>query len=653
MKKATLSIIVLFLCFGMLAVVPNVQATSYDPTGAPGFIPAPPSTPLIWNHGAKGDALLGEFYRAVTDDTIGGAPVLNYVTYVQIENTTNKWVAAHLRLRSGRYSIEVVDFPILLSPFDVFWFQFETIVDPVTGLVTGVKIWSTDTKTILYSGLNTYNNAVFDPVTGRVDINLKTTILDEFDMLASKTYTYNGNLYTYQSPLELTQGYLEVFGLWQSSVGPSTGQNFYNMNAAFWSDSAAADGRCNTKPFPSYRYGTDVVDCTTAEDVGKVLTGRVFIGDFSTGIYSGYVMNAIKDFRTNMDFFNQRGPFSWWDRQNFLGDFVAHRDWFIRGSRNGGGKEMLPGVILYSGYPSDSAYGTPDWATDFGPTWNDGDNWLGWPFANVGSFSLDEVDDALIKQTLYGSYFNGGFGATKHTFTLGAFTFPTKFLHYFFDEESGLPDTVRIDDFWPVGQRSSAVGVRADMDVAKFIRPVDVDVAMFGLEEEGVRTPSPFVGTNLPWEVNLVPFGQYSYDAMLDFCFLVLTDNSSPFVTNQTNFAGHWIMQGFRLQGQGDYRRYMLSNLLPGGYLKLNYSLSSALVEADIFNINMIPVSAVMFDYEFINYPHARNFAVSWDNPAFQDFVHLLPPWRLPFLPVAGDNVAEPFGGLEEPGAAE
>ena len=234
MKKATLSILVLFMCFGMISVVPNAQATSYDPTGLPGFLPEPPTTPLIMNHGGMGDALLGEFFRAVSDDTVGGQSVLNYVTYVQIENTTNKWVAAHLRMRSGRYSIEVVDFPILLSPYDVFWFQFETIKDPVTDLVVGVRIFSTDSKTIEYSGLDKLKGATY--ANGRVDIVLKTTILDEFTELAKTDYEFNGETYNYTSPIELTQGYLEVFGLFEIAKGPQTGQNFYNMMAALWAD---------------------------------------------------------------------------------------------------------------------------------------------------------------------------------------------------------------------------------------------------------------------------------------------------------------------------------------------------------------------------------------------------------------------------------
>ena len=363
-----------------------------------------------------------------------------------------------------------------------------------------------------------------------------------------------------------------------------------------------------------------------ATDVGKVLTGRVFIGDFSTGIYSGYTMTAIKDFRTDMDFFEPQVDDQeiYWDRMCSRPErFCAHRDWFVRGDTNGGGKQMRPSVILYN-YDSeglgDIAYTAPDWATDFGPTWNDGDNWLGEPWRDVGSFSLDEVDDALAKQFLYGSYFNGGFGPTPHTFTLGAFTFPTKFLHFFFDEESGLPATTRGDDLWPTGDLSEAQYVRARMDVVDVITPTDVLVAMFGLEEESPNGTSPFVGTTLPWEVNLIPFGIESYANMLDFCFLTLTDLSSPFVDGITYIGGHWIMKGFNLLGDGDPRAYRLSGGFPGGYERDNFWL--------LWNIgygagerarNLIPISGVMFDYEFTNYPHARNFPVQWDNKAFQD----------------------------------
>jgi hypothetical protein len=125
MKKLIYGMFAMILGIGLSAA--NVSATSYDPTGAAGVLPNPPTTPMILNHGMVGDALVGEIFRAVVDDTIGGYADVSFVTYVSIENTSSNWVAAHVRLRSGRFSIEVVDFPILLSPHDVFWFQFEAI----------------------------------------------------------------------------------------------------------------------------------------------------------------------------------------------------------------------------------------------------------------------------------------------------------------------------------------------------------------------------------------------------------------------------------------------------------------------------------------------------------------------------------------------
>jgi hypothetical protein len=86
--------------------------------------------------------LLGELVRAVTDDTIGGVGPVEFATYVSIENTTDSWVAAHVRLRTGRYSVEVIDFPILLSPHDVFWFQFEAVPSGVVGVPSAIKIVS-------------------------------------------------------------------------------------------------------------------------------------------------------------------------------------------------------------------------------------------------------------------------------------------------------------------------------------------------------------------------------------------------------------------------------------------------------------------------------------------------------------------------------
>jgi hypothetical protein len=147
-KKLIYGIFAIILGIGISAA--NVSASSYDPTGPAGFPPVPQLGGMLWNHGGIGDALSGQMYRAVVSD-IPGDP-FRFVTYISIENVSNNWVAAHVRLRSGRYSIEVRDFPILLSPRDVFWFQFEAVPD-AAGNLSEVRIFSNDLKTLAQSGL--------------------------------------------------------------------------------------------------------------------------------------------------------------------------------------------------------------------------------------------------------------------------------------------------------------------------------------------------------------------------------------------------------------------------------------------------------------------------------------------------------------------
>ena len=67
--------------------------------------------------GGQGDALFGDFYRVNYDD--------NYVTFFTVTNTSNQYVEIHVRLRSGRYSIEVWDKQYVLTPYDKIWFQIE------------------------------------------------------------------------------------------------------------------------------------------------------------------------------------------------------------------------------------------------------------------------------------------------------------------------------------------------------------------------------------------------------------------------------------------------------------------------------------------------------------------------------------------------
>ena len=220
--KRFFSFIICVLLGAGLVVAPSVGATSYDPTGFPGNPPFPSPTAMIDNQGMLGDYLIGNFYRAVANDQFFGGS--NVASYVSIENTSDLWVAAHVRLRTGRFSIETIDFPILLSPYDVFWFQFETLADGT------VQITSLDKKTIVYSGLNTFTQrpgvtVKYDDATGQLTMTLNTQILESFTQMDAK----------YKVPAELTQGYMEVIGLF--AIKSTNGLNFFDLMKALWADS--------------------------------------------------------------------------------------------------------------------------------------------------------------------------------------------------------------------------------------------------------------------------------------------------------------------------------------------------------------------------------------------------------------------------------
>jgi hypothetical protein len=301
MKKITIFLVALLLGVGMLA--PNLWATAYDPTGVPGVFPSPPATATINNHGMTGDALFGEFYRA---RSIIGDPTFNDVnlaTYVSIENQSGRWVACHVRLRTGRFSVEAIDFPILLSPRDVFWFQFFTLIDSVSGQVA-VRIVSTDVDTIVKSGLDTLDSRLAQVTwDGQVlTMTLVPLLLQEYDMDP-----------LFQTAEELTQGYIEVYGLWSlafpTNFGPRTGHNFYNIMGELMNDYVGAQfiGPATLVGYASYGISDDPAVTTRipAQDVGKFLSGHVFVGDFTNGIYMGYTMKALKDWRAGVGIFGQ------------------------------------------------------------------------------------------------------------------------------------------------------------------------------------------------------------------------------------------------------------------------------------------------------------------------------------------------------------
>jgi len=614
MKKLAVLIFAIMLGIGIVSTAPNVLATSYDPTGPAGIWPVPPTTPMIWNQGGVGDALFGDMYRAAIANL--GDPY-QFATYVSIENVSGNWVAAHVRLRSGRYSIEVWDKIILLSPRDVFWFQLE--VRPGTPHLN-VELFSTDVGTLQHSGLISAGQTEY-----RTNLNPDT--LRQFQVLYPNP----------EDPAiweEMTQGYIEVIGLWAlpSSINgypfPTGTVTAGSIMASLWGDTEVAGCYIGTNQFfnrPGIPYAPDqLFSKACAVDVEKFLMGHVFMADFSNGLYFGYPMHAIKDFRAGLG---------------------GHRDAFVRSGNpltqlNGAGVAYPSSLILYTGYGADPAYTEPDWATTFGPTFNDGDDFFVTGFSVSDSFSIDEFEDAIVKQLIFADFFNGGFSFEQTgpgeggTFTLATVLFPTKYHHYFYDFYSGLRDRVNGQDLvdiprdrctsthgddwdcWVTGLEDKARGVRAGIDVAYYVKAVGLSTGIWNLEERPAGTGSPFYSISLPWELNFVPIGDLSLDVLAPFCFLSVDTPYTPYAvaTYPDWRAGWFLMDSFQLLNDPLWSggcKWTTSNLYGSGFCPQYFTL--------LWNggAAILPASGQIMDWDFTNFPHGRNYEFQWDNRTF------------------------------------
>jgi hypothetical protein len=613
-------IVTLAVLFGMGMMAGNARADSYDPTGAPGFPPLAQLGGTLWNHGGIGDALYGQMYRAVESNL--GDPFA-FVSYISIENVSNNFVAAHVRLRSGRYSIEVRDFPILLSPRDVFWFQFEVVPDGAGG-IESVRIFSNDIETLALSGLPSGPDGWDEKLDGRTLRQFKNLGYTEAEILE-----------------EMTQGYIEVFGLFELPRIPA-GNNVIDIMNTLWNTSVDVD------PTPAVDMRA-MVGGVAPMDVQKSLAGHVFMGDFQNGLYFGYTMDAIKDFRT--DFAINAGP-RHRDisavKADGLGAIVPLRTGFalngagVPGGLNSataaGGQGWYNSACILYNYGQDHAYSNPDWATNFGPTWNDGDDFTGGNQWGFDSWSLDEIDDALVKQRIQAPYFNGGFSKTADpasgTYTLAAVTFGTKYLHYFYDALSGLVDSgslLPIGDYndwisgsgragWPVGYTPMlAPGVRNQMDVEYFAGQVTLRTAAWDLAENTPVGWSPFTTVYFPWELNFIAIGDLSIPRLQPFCFLMVDQIDAPYGLLRYEdgyFAGQVIMEGFALYGvlTGDPRTVLWNAFGVGGYDRGALPLLGLLQAPPYNDYYILPASVLMMDWEFTNFSHARSYKANWDN---------------------------------------
>lgn len=560
MKKLVFGLFVFCCAVGMLAGG-SVWAASddavrplYVPTGVQENIRG-----MIVNAGGQGDALIAPIYKASRSmlDGVNNVTIpLNFVTYFTIANNSNTFSRISVRLRSGKHSIEVWDNYFTLSPHDVIWFQVEVGVD--------------GTPTIAYEGASEPEplNSVLLKSVGFVAAEAAAAAVKAG--FTAGTAAYEAYLVAYYN-LEMITGEIEVIGVGSSSLGNNT-----------------EDGV--------------LFDCP------NVLLGNVFLGDFTNGVYMGYQMTAIKNFRTDTgnggtEFPKMGGSLDWNDN---------HRD----GSTDGFIDEGL------------QAYFHPDWATTRGPTLNDGDDvllrnpmsgdtlvadsalWL------TQNWSIDDVESALTKTDVNSTYFNTGHSGKTYT---GLWvTFPTKYLHYGFQSTSS-PSA--LTGRFPVGFETEAQAYRKAMVVAPL--GVRYDSAIYNLVEDKWSPSSPSLAPPFPWQVNFVPIGDISQKFFQSEPLLYIgdgtKDKSKPFNAPAAGAAklykyGYVNIHDFEMVDSntwGPYVAYPSYTDVPvnAGDIAINQYF----VQGMRFPANYLPPLVLTIDYEMTNYLHTRAFAPQWD----------------------------------------
>lgn len=402
--------------------------------------------------GAIGDTLLAAYYdvRDIPSERDSGT----WQNFFTIHNTSNSWVAAHLRFRAYASSIEVWDHIILLSPYDVFWGYLERIPGG------GVRIASSDKETLTNSGLE-FNTPAAAP--DHWADTFKTRLIEVCGFP-----TDNG--------AAVEAGEMEVIGLWTFGVSTSHsllgalkatyGQSAVDFDRGFDFYTAFGEaGKINVYDILQKEWGNGnrpgvyggaagVVaypgqTVAVLRDCPNVLTGSMELGDTITGQYYSYNLVALQNFRT--------------DDPSTTGPSAMHRDEYL------GGAIVYPVSSAFTTVPFDGTqcfgvtaetayYLNPDWATTHGPTLRDGDSILALPEPPTlnrfnQAFSLDDVEAALNVSEVWAFYYKDFMGSVYTTDAI--VSFPTKYLHFFFafrpTDFDGVLSVVTQWPFWQQG----------------------------------------------------------------------------------------------------------------------------------------------------------------------------------------------------------
>jgi hypothetical protein len=225
---------------------------------------------VSWETGAQenlGNTVLFQYYDIRT--TAQGGPGLsdNYFTVVNADDI--EFTNAHVRVRTGQCSVELLDFDVILSPHDVFAFD---LYQTATG---STQFASCDTDTLVASGFNVDSNGcyVLDSTTFPEMLGLIET--------CGNCPSGSGAPLSAAAALEATRwGYVEVIG--EVELGPSD----YPGSGCGSDADECSSARIKAGDYTAWSFiedeDNDVGDCDCAywNGVDDQLFGRVYYARF-------------------------------------------------------------------------------------------------------------------------------------------------------------------------------------------------------------------------------------------------------------------------------------------------------------------------------------------------------------------------------------
>lgn len=155
-----------------------------------------------------GDNLVFSYYDIRTKAQGGPGLSDNYFTVINKDD--DEWIQAHVRVRTGQCSVELLDFDVLLSPNDVFTFDLFQAADGDTVFA------SCDTKTLTASQFGIDDNGCFVLDTG--------TFPSQLSLIMECGQCPDGTAISADDALAATRwGYVEVIGEVEMMPNPDPG----------------------------------------------------------------------------------------------------------------------------------------------------------------------------------------------------------------------------------------------------------------------------------------------------------------------------------------------------------------------------------------------------------------------------------------------